>query len=553
MEDSVDLNEAVTATQEIPSYRPDAKARRYDRQLRLWASAGQRSLEQARVLLIGADAAGSQALKNLVLPGISHFTVLSSRLTTAQDVATDFFLHPNSIGEPIATQTVRYLSELNPSVEGVSRVHDPAELLKTDSEYFLSFTIIICSNVDPTLEASLAALLWQASSSVGGADIPLVSVRTSGFIGRIQIQLREHCVVDTHPDTTHTLRMDQPFAALEAHARGLNVDAMDSMEYSHVPYVVLLVRAGCQWKDEHGGKLPQSDEDKAEFKSRLRKAKRKGDEENYDEALAQAYHMWNPSEIPYDLKGLLEDDSVKTVSQNSKNLHILLHTLREYLETHPLPPTSPTLPDMHSSTISYVQLQNLYREQFKSDLAEFRAILDGILVGFELPADVIPDEEIEGFVRNSGGVAIVKGRELSATKESNVILSEIIDDHLMDEYSDNRLGVAQHLAVLAAERFYAKHGSWPGSGSGEGEAERKEMAEHILAVTGKQAGSLPNVVDEASAEVVRGGFGTPPTTAAFIGGLVAQEVIKLVTNQYAPLDNTVIVDLVHSTTKAFKL
>jgi amyloid beta precursor protein binding protein 1 len=52
---------------------------------------------------------------------------------------------------------------------------------------------------------------------------------------------------------------------------------------------------------------------------------------------------------------------------------------------------------------------------------------------------------------------------------------------------------------------------------------------------------------------VRGGFGTPPTTAAFIGGLVAQEVIKLVTNQYAPLDNTVIIDLVHSTTKAFKL
>lgn len=54
-----------------PSYRPDAKARRYDRQLRLWASAGQRSLENARVLLVGADAVGCQALKNLVLPGMS--------------------------------------------------------------------------------------------------------------------------------------------------------------------------------------------------------------------------------------------------------------------------------------------------------------------------------------------------------------------------------------------------------------------------------------------------------------------------------------------------
>lgn len=35
----------------------------------LWASAGQRSLESARILLVGHDAVGCQALKNLVLPG----------------------------------------------------------------------------------------------------------------------------------------------------------------------------------------------------------------------------------------------------------------------------------------------------------------------------------------------------------------------------------------------------------------------------------------------------------------------------------------------------
>lgn len=34
------------------------------------------------------------------------------------------------------------------------------------------------------------------------------------------------------------------------------------------------------------------------------------------------------------------------------------------------------------------------------------------------------------------------------------------------------------------------------------------------------------------------------TTAAFLGGIVAQEVIKLLTAQYVPLDNTVIVDLI---------
>jgi hypothetical protein len=52
---------------------------------------------------------------------------------------------------------------------------------------------------------------------------------------------------------------------------------------------------------------------------------------------------------------------------------------------------------------------------------------------------------------------------------------------------------------------------------------------------------------------VRGGFSTLPTTAALLGGLAAQEAIKLVTSQYAPLDNTCIVDLVHSTMAKFKL
>lgn len=63
-------------------------------------------------------------------------------------------------------------------------------------------------------------------------------------------------VVDTHPDTTHTLRIGSPFPALEAYARSLDLEHMDSMEHSHIPYVVLLVRAASEWKDKVGDFLP---------------------------------------------------------------------------------------------------------------------------------------------------------------------------------------------------------------------------------------------------------------------------------------------------------
>jgi amyloid beta precursor protein binding protein 1 len=37
-----------------------------------------------------------------------------------------------------------------------------------------------------------------------------------------------------------------------------------------------------------------------------------------------------------------------------------------------------------------------------------------------------------------------------------------------------------------------------------------------------------------------------PTTAAFLGGLVAQEVIKMITKQYVPITGYCVVDLITS-------
>lgn len=50
-------------------------------------------------------------------------------------------------------------------------------------------------------------------------------------------------VVDTHPDHQHTLRLDTPFPALQEYADGLDLEKMDSMEHSHIPFVLLLIRS----------------------------------------------------------------------------------------------------------------------------------------------------------------------------------------------------------------------------------------------------------------------------------------------------------------------
>ncbi len=176
---------------------------------------------------------------------------------------------------------------------------DPRALLEENPDWFLSFTIILGVNLDPQFELSLSDLLWkgkqsslpdfqimsfiyllifgisilQLASDNGekSPDIPLITVRNSGFVGIVRTQYREHCsmfactrsfsysnadiavdpiptVVDTHPDTLHTLRIDTPFEELKDYAMGLDMEIMDSMEHSHIPYVVLLVKCVEDWK-----------------------------------------------------------------------------------------------------------------------------------------------------------------------------------------------------------------------------------------------------------------------------------------------------------------
>jgi NEDD8-activating enzyme E1 regulatory subunit len=73
-------------------------------------------------LVIGATATSTSILKNLVLPGIGHFTILDPNVVTGEDVGNNFFLEVESIGKNKAAEAARLLSELNSSVESAAEV-----------------------------------------------------------------------------------------------------------------------------------------------------------------------------------------------------------------------------------------------------------------------------------------------------------------------------------------------------------------------------------------------------------------------------------------------
>lgn len=63
------------------------KSAKYDRQLRLWGNHGQDNLENSRICLINATAAGTETLKNMVLPGVGYFTILDETSISEEDLA----------------------------------------------------------------------------------------------------------------------------------------------------------------------------------------------------------------------------------------------------------------------------------------------------------------------------------------------------------------------------------------------------------------------------------------------------------------------------------
>ncbi|TFY68145.1 hypothetical protein EVG20_g3676 [Dentipellis fragilis] len=502
--------------------QPDNKTRRYDRQLRLWAATGQHALETSRILVLSSSATSTSIMKNLVLPGIGHFTLLDPTITTARDAGNNFFLAgPDSIGKHRAQEAVPLLGELNDGVEGTADVRSVHDVLESDPAYFKSFSLVISHNLDsPTVE-KLSRLLWTDPLSP-----PLIVVRSAGFLADFYIQFHEHDIIESHTETAPSLRIDKPFPSLLGHALSLELANMDITDHGHIPYVVILVRVLEDWKRSHNGLPPQNYAEKQAFKAALRDLKRKPDEENFDEAEAQAYRAWTTTGVPSDVAQLFTLPAASGNSTPNSTFHTLLHALQKFTELDDPPhvlPLSSTLPDMKADTSSYVHLQTLYKTRADEERAIFFDLLDK-------NAD-IDEGVVETFVKNAHAIRVLRGRrwgEFDADKEA--IASAVVG------YPRES---ASHFALSALSNLTSGSTAPP-------------TADALLAEVQRIVGpgiELPEKeLTDAIGELARAPTSDLPNVAAFLGGLVAQEAIKIITKQYVPINGYCVVDLVDTWT-----
>ncbi|PFH49613.1 hypothetical protein AMATHDRAFT_4765 [Amanita thiersii Skay4041] len=539
MADSKDIESATTAII-LDGIVPDSRTRRYDRQLRLWAASGQSALEHSRILVLSSSATSSSILKNLVLPGIGHFTILDKSIVTPEDAGNNFFLEgPDSIGKSRAEETVHFLAELNEGVDGRADTRELRELLndpKGAAEWLGTYTIVIAHNLDNGLLEKLSTLLWEDESLP-----PLVVVHSAGFLAEFAIQFHEHTIIESHLESSPSLRIDKAFPALRDYALSLDFQNMDPTDHSHIPYVVILVRVLEEWRNTHNGLPPQTYPEKQAFKAKISSMKRKFDEENVEEAESQAYRCWTTSAVPSEISALLSDPRLSQPALSLPPFFRLLKALKKFTERHDILPLTSTLPDMKANTEEYVKLQRMYKNRAAEEKAEIREILveDG-------GAEGVDDVLIDQFVKNAHRLKILNGRKWGTLEK------EKDGERIINALESSPKQAATHFGLSALQRVLSKRGNTNQS-QRQGQLQPPKITIEELTAEAQallpSGASLPETEwNEVAGELVRAPTADLPNSAAFLGGLVAQEVIKMITKQYVPVDGICVIDLIETWT-----
>ncbi|KAK2776914.1 ubiquitin-like activating enzyme [Colletotrichum kahawae] len=548
----------IIAGQALPSLLvPSEKEKKYDRQLRLWAASGQAALESANVLLVnsGSGTVGVETLKNLVLPGIGKFTIADDTTVTKADLGVNFFLDESSLGKSRAQCCTELLLELNPEVEGDwhpqnSEPLDIGKVLGSDSP----FTIILYTL--PIRPEHLNALESYSREH----KTPLIAIHSAGFYAYFRLRLPGvYPIIDTHPDATATtdLRLLTPWEELEAFAEDMtnDIDGLDNHEHGHLPFVVILLHYLKVWRSTHDDLPPTNYKEKVEFRKMVANAARvdnaEGGEENFEEAVAAVLKTITQPSLPSAVKQVFEYQHTNEVKSTS-SFWVIAAAVRDFYEKHKCLPLPGGLPDMKAQSNVYIKLQNIYKDKARKDAAEVLGIVRQNPCG-----ESVDPAEVDMFCKNAAFIKLiipatdgVDQLRSVARKYSTVVYFKcaIAEPSTEQEFANDELAkdpsMPMPLSLLPV--YLALHATSHTSSA---------TPDDIMASVQK---ILPDAHDnkrviEAAHEVSRARGGELHNVSATAGGMVAQETIKVITNQYIPIENTCIFDGIGSRTQVLRL
>jgi amyloid beta precursor protein binding protein 1 len=489
------------------------------------------------------------------LPGVGSFTIIDDSKVTERDLGNNFFVDAASLGLSRAETVTKMLLEMNPFVEGHVVQENAHSIINDRLDFFGSFTMVLADGVKEAELRKLADFLWAR-------HIPLVITRSYGFIGYLRLVLPEHGIIESHPAEVPDLRLQDPWKELQEFMDSVDLDIKAEKEaekvslHSHIPWLVLLFRFYQQYKKENGGaECPQKLFGKYLLEQRVTNTITGGKhiEENFDEGTKNAWRAYSKYKIPAEVSELLADPSCQ-VTDKSSTFWLLLAALKRFVANEgqgKFLPLAGGIPDMHSSTKNFMALQRIYNDKSEKDVDSVMRHLDAIAseVGLKLQ---LGREDVKRFCKNAASVRLLRYSSYTAVPNKDS-LNELVND---EDQPEGR-NVMWYLLVRAVGAFEGKHGRLPGNTDASVAADVPLLIQELDVVVRELGIELSDEVrsqkDDFVQEMVRYGGCELHNIAAFQGGVVSLEIIKLITHQWVPLKSTFVFNGINGTACSFDI
>jgi len=217
---------------------------------------------------------------------------------------------------------------------------------------------------------------------------------------------------------------------------------------------------------------------------------------------------------------------------------------------------------MKAQSADYIKLQSIYRAKARKDLAE---ITDTVRTS-ELPG-AMEEKEIEAFCKNAAFVRLIHGRPIRLAgkglkKSKDEYLTQWDDraKYMCQELQNEESLLPIYIAFLAYDWSTEQLAI---AGKNHSQVNHHSMMVDYCDKLVKQITKTAMIdldeqntltkLNDAVAELARAGGAELHNISALTGGMVAQEVIKVLTKQYVPVDNTCVFDGITSKTAVFNL
>eukprot|EP00656_Telonema_subtile_P005339 TRINITY_DN12427_c0_g1_i2.p1 TRINITY_DN12427_c0_g1~~TRINITY_DN12427_c0_g1_i2.p1 ORF type:complete len:434 (+),score=112.86 TRINITY_DN12427_c0_g1_i2:261-1562(+) len=417
-------------------------------------------------------------------------------------------------------------------------------------EMLSSYTAVVATQLDNQCRGLLAEVCWQL-------NIPLFLVHTNGMIGTLRSQFQDHPVVESKPETDfYDMRLSAPWEELLSLSSEIDLASLDDEHHSHVPWVFIVVQLVQEFVSEHGKKPGFGD--RGWFEAAIGSMRRVEDQQNLVQAKANLRAALMPlSRIMCDeAREVFEAASEQCSKHPGSKFWVVAKAISDFMENEPngLPPLAGRIPDMVSDTESYIKLQALYQSKAEADFNSILKRVREILTDTGCSPETVPAAHVRLMCLNVNSLRVVR---TGCVSEDLVAPNKALTEKLTswDAADANSIWV---LLFRAVDNFHTAHARFPGGspGSYADDVPLLKAAFNVLVTDMQLTEALqgwrtahPNVdLEDLLNECCRFGNSQLHAVAAVMGGIVSQEVLKVVTEQFLPLNNFLVYNAIDSTT-----